>query len=139
MQGFAEFAYSRVETEQTFTKPVFITTALNPTPAGLQPFTYNIIYGPGVAGNPFGGDATFTGNLQGLGTRNREIESDTYRVLARAALWRRNLGARECGRLFEERSRRREYEQGYEERHQRSVQRSDDGAAADAHVNQRDL
>ena len=82
MQGFAEFAYSRTETEQTFTKPVFITTALEPTPAGLQPFNYNIIYGPGVAGNPFGGQATFTGNLQGLGTRDAEIESDTYRVLA---------------------------------------------------------
>jgi iron complex outermembrane recepter protein len=82
MQGFAEFAYSRTETEQTFTKPVFITTALQPTPAGLQPFNYNIIYGPGVAGNPFGGQATFTGNLQGLGTRDAEIESDTYRLLA---------------------------------------------------------
>ena len=80
-QGFGEFAYNRTETEQTFTKPVFITTALNQTPNGLQPFAYNIIYGPGVAGNPFGGNATFTGNLQGLGTRNTEIESDTYRGL----------------------------------------------------------
>ena len=60
---------------------MFITTALKPTPNGLQPFAYNIIYGPGVAGNPFGGNATFTGNLQGLGTRNTEIESDTYRGL----------------------------------------------------------
>jgi len=82
VQGFAEFGYTHTETEQTFTKPVFITTALQPTPAGLQPFSYNIIYGPGVAGNPFGTNATFTGNLQGLGTRNSEIESDTYRVLA---------------------------------------------------------
>ncbi|MBA2547989.1 MAG: TonB-dependent receptor [Burkholderiaceae bacterium] len=81
VQAFAEVAYTRTETEQTFTKPVFITTALQPTPAGLQPFSYNIIYGPGVAGNPFGTNATFTGNLQGVGTRNTEIESDTYRGL----------------------------------------------------------
>ncbi len=72
VQGFGEFAYSNTETEQTFTKPVFITTALEPTPAGLQPFNYNIIYGPGVAGNPFGTNATFTGNLQGLGTRDTQ-------------------------------------------------------------------
>ncbi len=82
VQGFAEFSLSHTESEQTFTKPVFITTALQPTAAGLQPFSYNIIYGPGVSGNPFGTNATFTGNLQGLGTRNSEIESDTYRVLA---------------------------------------------------------
>jgi iron complex outermembrane receptor protein len=81
VQGFGEFAYTRTESEQTFTKPVFITTALQPTPAGLQPFSYNIIYGPGVAGNPFGTNSTFTGNLQGLGTRNAEIDSDTYRGL----------------------------------------------------------
>ena len=82
VQAFGEFAYSNVQTEQTFTKPFFAnTTGLQPTPAGLQPFTYNIIYGPGVAGNPFGTNATFAGNLQGLGTRNAEIESDTWRVL----------------------------------------------------------
>ena len=82
IQGFAEFGYSHTETQQTFTKPVFVTTALQPTPAGLQPFSYNVIFGPGVSGNPFGTNATFTGNLQGLGTRNAEIESDTYRTLA---------------------------------------------------------
>ncbi len=83
VQGFAELAYTNTETEQTFTKPFFAnTTGLLPTPAGLQPFTYNIVYGPGVAGNPFGTNATFSGNLQGLGTRNATIESDTWRVLA---------------------------------------------------------
>ena len=83
VQGFAELAYTNTETEQTFTKPFFAnTTGLEPTPGGLQPFTYNIIYGPGVAGNPFGTNATFAGNLQGLGTRNATIESDTWRVLA---------------------------------------------------------
>ncbi len=82
VQRFGEFAYTNVQTEQTFTKPFFAnTTALQPTPAGLQPFTYNIIYGPGVAGNPFGTNATFAGNLQALGTRDAEIESDTWRVL----------------------------------------------------------
>jgi iron complex outermembrane recepter protein len=83
VQGFAELAYTNTETEQTFTKPFFAnTTGLEPTPGGLQPFTYNIIYGPGVAGNPFGTNATFAGNLQGLGTRDATIESDTWRVLA---------------------------------------------------------
>ena len=82
VQAFGEFGYSNNQTEQTFTKPFFAnTTGLQPTPAGLQPFTYNIIYGPGVAGNPFGTNATFAGNLQGLGTRDAEIESDTWRVL----------------------------------------------------------
>lgn len=82
-QGFAEFAYSRVETDQTFTPPFFAgTTGLEPTAAGLRPFTYNIIFGPGVAGNPFGTNSTFTGNLFSLGTRDLHIESDTYRVLA---------------------------------------------------------
>jgi iron complex outermembrane recepter protein len=53
--GFAEFAYSRVDNYQTFTAPFFAgTTGLQPTPAGLRPFTYNITFGPGVAGNPFG-------------------------------------------------------------------------------------
>ncbi len=80
-QGFVELGYSRTETEQTFTKPLIITTALQPTPAGLQPFAYNVIFGPGVAGNPFGTNATFSGNLQGLGTRDSEITSDSYRVL----------------------------------------------------------
>ena len=83
VQGFAELAYTNTETEQTFTRPFFAnTTGLQPTPGGLQPFTYNIIYGPGVAGNPFGTNATFAGNLQALGTRDAKIESDTWRVLA---------------------------------------------------------
>ncbi len=91
VQGFAEVAYTHTHTEQTFTKPVFVTTALQPTAAGLQPFSYNVVFGPGVAGNPFGTNATFTGNLQGLGTRNAEIDSDTYRGLLgiryRLATW----------------------------------------------------
>ena len=81
-QGFAEFGYSRVETKQTFTPPFFQTTALQPTAAGLSPFSYNIIFGPGVAGNPFPTNATFAGSLYSLGTRDAKIESDTYRGLA---------------------------------------------------------
>lgn len=82
VQGFAEFAYTNTEAGQTFTKPFFAnTTGLQPTAAGLQPFTYNVVFAPGVAGNPLGTNATFAGNLQALGTRNAEIESDTYRGL----------------------------------------------------------
>lgn len=83
IQGFAEFGYSRSETEQTFQKAFFAgTTALQPTSAGLQPSSYNIVFGPGVSGNPFGTNATFSGVLQGVGTRNTQIDSDTYRGLA---------------------------------------------------------
>jgi iron complex outermembrane receptor protein len=83
MQAFGEFGYSRVENFQVFTSPFFAgTTGLTQTPAGLRPFTYNITFGPGVAGNPFGTNATFAGNLWNLGTRDQETVSDTYRVLA---------------------------------------------------------
>ncbi len=82
-QGFAEFGYSRVESKQTFTAPFFAnTTGLQQTPSGLRPFTYNVIFAPGVAGNPFPSNATFSGNLHALGTRDNEITSDTYRGLA---------------------------------------------------------
>lgn len=82
VQGFAEVSYSRSETEQSFQKPFFAnTTGLQPTPAGLQPFNYNIVFGPGVSGNPFGTNATFSGVLQGVGTRDTQIDSDTYRGL----------------------------------------------------------
>jgi iron complex outermembrane receptor protein len=81
MQAFAEAAFSRVETEQTFTPPFFNTTGLTQTAAGLQPFAYNVNFAPGVAGNPLTGNARFTGNWFAVGPRFNEITSDTYRIL----------------------------------------------------------
>lgn len=82
---FAELGLSRIETEQTFTPPFFAgTTGLTQTPQGLRPFTYNINFAPGVAGNPLAGNARFSGNLFALGTRDNEITSDTMRLLAGA-------------------------------------------------------
>jgi iron complex outermembrane receptor protein len=81
-QVYAEVGLSRVETEQTFTPPFFAgTTGLTQTPQGLRPFTYNINFAPGVAGNPLGANARFSGNLHALGTRDNEITSDTIRAL----------------------------------------------------------
>lgn len=85
VQGYAELGFSRVETEQTFTPPFFAgTTGLQQTPQGLRPFTYNITFAPGVAGNPLGQNARFSGNLHALGTRDLEITSDSYRGLVGA-------------------------------------------------------
>jgi iron complex outermembrane receptor protein len=82
-QLYGELGLSRVETEQGFTPPFFAnTTGLVPTPAGLRPYTYNVTFAPGVAGNPFASDARFTGNLFALGNRNIEITSDSLRGLA---------------------------------------------------------
>jgi iron complex outermembrane receptor protein len=80
---YGEVGLSRIETEQTFTPPFFAgTTGLTQTPQGLRPFTYNINFAPGVAGNPLAGNARFSGNLFALGTRDNEITSDTTRLLA---------------------------------------------------------
>jgi iron complex outermembrane receptor protein len=85
VQGYAELGFSRVETEQTFTPPFFAgTVGLQQTPQGLRPFTYNITFAPGVAGNPLGQNARFSGNLHALGTRDLEITSDSWRALAGA-------------------------------------------------------
>ncbi len=82
---FAELGLSRVESYQDFTPPFFAgTTGLQQTPQGLRPFTYNITFAPGVAGNPLGQNARFSGNLHHLGTRANEIVSDTMRLLAGA-------------------------------------------------------
>jgi iron complex outermembrane recepter protein len=81
-QAFGEFAYSRVDNYQVFTAPFFAGTAgLTQTAVGLRPFTYNVTFGPGVAGNPFGSNSTFSGNMWNLGTRDQETQSDTYRFL----------------------------------------------------------
>jgi len=81
-QAFAEFGWSKFENFQTFQQPFFVgTTVLQPTAAGLRPFAYNITFGPGVAGNPFGSNSTFSGVLPWLGTRDQQTDSDTYRLL----------------------------------------------------------
>ncbi len=83
VQGYVELGLSRNETEQTFTPPFFAgTTGLQQTPQGLRPFTYNITFAPGVAGNPLSTNARFIGNLYDLGTRDLEIKSDDLRGLA---------------------------------------------------------
>ena len=82
MNAFVELGLSRVKSEQTFTNPFFNTTALRPTPAGLQPFSYTINFAPGAAGNPFDTPARYTGSLNDLGSRNADIQSDTVRLLA---------------------------------------------------------
>ena len=83
LEGYAELAYSRVDTFQTFQDPFFAgTTGLAQTPLGLRPFTYNINFAPGVAGNPFTSNARYVGVLADLGTRDLQIESDTLRFLA---------------------------------------------------------
>ena len=93
MSAFLELGLSRVKTDQTFTNPFFNTTGLDPTPAGLKPFSYTINFAPGVAGNPFataangasaagGATARYTGSLNDMGSRDASIQSDTGRFLA---------------------------------------------------------
>ena len=82
LQLFVEGAYSSVESFQKFQEPFFAgTTGLNQTAAGLRPFTYNINFAPGVAGNPFATPARYVGVLADLGTRDTDIKSDTMRFL----------------------------------------------------------
>jgi iron complex outermembrane recepter protein len=82
LSAYAEAGFQRNETEQTFTPPFFAgTTGLQPTVAGLRPFTYNANFAPGAAGNPFTSNARFIGNLQDFGTRDIDITSDTVRGL----------------------------------------------------------
>lgn len=82
MQGFAEVGYSKVESFQKFQEPFFAgTTGLLPTAAGLRPFTYNINFAPGVAGNPLAGNARYSGVLRDVGTRDTDIESESLRFI----------------------------------------------------------
>ena len=83
--AYVELALSRVDSSQVFTPPFFAgTTGLQQTAAGLLPFTYQIRFAPGVAGNPFPTNALWSGNLYSLGTRDNEIQSDTLRFLTGA-------------------------------------------------------
>ncbi|WP_165393259.1 TonB-dependent receptor [Rivibacter subsaxonicus] len=80
--AYAELGLSRNKTEQKFQAPFFAgTTGLTPTAAGLSPFTYNINFAPGSAGNPYTSNARYVGVLQDMGTRDNEITSDTVRLL----------------------------------------------------------
>ncbi len=80
--AYAEVGLSRVETEQEFTTGFYASTALNPTPQGLRPYTFNLTFAPGVAGNPFTTNfARYTGNLVDTGNRKNFIQSDNARVL----------------------------------------------------------
>jgi iron complex outermembrane recepter protein len=84
----AELALSRVDTFQAFQSTFFAgTTGLTTTPAGLRPYTYNINFAPGVAGNPLTSNARYVGVLNDLGTRDNEIRSDTVRSVL-GANWR---------------------------------------------------
>lgn len=88
---YLEVGYSRVDTFQTFQSPFFAgTTGLHQTAAGLSPFTYQIRFAPGVAGNPFNTPATYSGVMTQLGTRNTDQQSETWRVLAGANYTWRN-------------------------------------------------
>ncbi|HET7772774.1 MAG TPA: TonB-dependent receptor [Burkholderiaceae bacterium] len=82
LQAYAEVGLSSVKTFQKFQAPFFAgTTGLSQTSVGLRPFTYNINFGPGVAGNPFSTNARYVGVLQDMGTRDTEVKSDTIRSL----------------------------------------------------------
>ena len=82
-QAYLEAGVSRNETKQKFQAPFFAgTTGLQQTPAGLRPFTYNVTFAPGVAGNPFPTTARYVGVHQDLGTRDIRLVSETYRGLA---------------------------------------------------------
>lgn len=82
LQGYSELGASSVKTNQTFTQPFYATTGLTNTAVGLRPFSYTVNFAPGVAGNPFSTLARYGGALNDMGTRNAEITSDTFRLLA---------------------------------------------------------
>jgi iron complex outermembrane receptor protein len=83
LAGFAEVGLSRVNSFQKFQDPFFAgTTGLTQTAVGLRPFTYNINFAPGSAGNPFTSNARYVGVLGDMGTRDTDIQSDTFRLLA---------------------------------------------------------
>ena len=82
LQGYAELGLSEVKSKQVFTQPFFNTTGLTQTSVGLRPFAYTVNFAPGVAGNPFNSLARYAGALNDMGTRDSEIKSDSYRILA---------------------------------------------------------
>ena len=82
VEAFAEVGLSRVKSDAVFTPRFFANnTALRPTPAGLAPFTFNVNFAPGVAGNPFSSPAQFSGNMFQLGPLTFDTKSDTGRFV----------------------------------------------------------
>jgi iron complex outermembrane receptor protein len=87
VQAYAELGLSHNETKFHFQEPFFAgTTGLYPVNAAgdLAIFPFNITFAPSSAGNPFGTNATYSGVLNDLGTRDSKIISDSFRVLAGA-------------------------------------------------------
>ena len=87
LQGFAEFGYSRNETDFVFQEPFFAgTSRLSPIPGStnLRSSPFNAIFAPGSAGNPLPTNATYSGVLNDLGTRDTSITADQYRILVGA-------------------------------------------------------
>lgn len=86
-QLFAEAGFSRNEVKFIFQEPFFAgTTRFFPVPApvNLAPSPFNAIFAPGVAGNPLGFNAQYSGVLNDFGTRNAEVTSDALRFLVGA-------------------------------------------------------
>ena len=82
LQGYVELGASEVKTYQKFQQPFFGgTTGLTPTSLGLRPFSYNVNFAPGAAGNPFSTLARYAGVLNDLGTRDTAVKSDSFRIL----------------------------------------------------------
>ncbi|MEO8524027.1 MAG: TonB-dependent receptor [Caldimonas sp.] len=83
VSAYLEVGLSRVKSFSTFQNAFFAgTTGLESTPAGLVPFSYNVTFAPGVAGNPFATNARYSGVNTDLGTRNNDVTSDTGRFVA---------------------------------------------------------
>lgn len=83
-QGYVEAGFTRTETKFIFQEPFFAgTTRFFPVPApvNLAPSPFNATFAPGVAGNPLGFNAQYSGVLNDFGTRNAEITSDAIRIL----------------------------------------------------------
>ena len=87
-QGYAEFGWTRTETDYVFQEPFFTgnptgTTRLYPLPNGsLASSPFNMIFAPGAAGNPLTTNAFYSGVMNDFGTRDQHVESDAYRVIA---------------------------------------------------------
>ena len=83
--GYAELGLSRTDTTQTFQAASFVTTGLTPVGTQLKPFSYNVTFAPGVAGNPYSSNARYNGVLNDMGTRDNKIRSDVVRAIAGAS------------------------------------------------------
>lgn len=86
-EGYIEAGLSRTQTEFVFQEPFFAgTTRFYPVPApvNLAPSPFNAVFAPGVAGNPLGVNAQYSGVLNDFGPRKTDVTSDAFRILAGA-------------------------------------------------------